>query len=289
MRGRRALGYRWRMRILDSALARPGALAAACCLVALPACAADGPSFDCARVGSQVNRMICASPELAALDRRLADHFRALQGQPGTDTAALQREEAAWLRDVRNPCVDAACVKRAYEARDAELLARSRRAASPAAADETQPFAVEPALWTAVQSLRGSRCEFGDKLLAGSGFGPVPGALPVVSNGSVVVERRRQGADFAFLVDTRGHGCRVVDVVALPPLAQAGRLLQCAVPPDAGAVDPLSTGVGLRRAGQKAPLAYWEVNLAAGQLIRQPLGVLGWTTTLRCQEPETGE
>ena len=34
-----------------------------------PAHAADGPSFDCARVTSKVNKIICASPELSAFDR----------------------------------------------------------------------------------------------------------------------------------------------------------------------------------------------------------------------------
>ena len=251
--------------------------------------AAEGPSFDCARVTSQVNRMICASPDLSARDRQLADDFRALQGQPATDGAALRREEAAWLRDVRDACEDAACVAQAYAARDAELLRRSRHAASPAADDETRPFVVDAGLWADARALRGSTCASGEELPQAAGYGPVPGALPVVSNGSVVRVRRKLGADFAFLLDTRKGKCRIVDVVALPSHAQVGNLLQCVVPAADGSATPLSVGVGLRRAGQKAPIAYWEVDLARGLLVRQPLGVLGWAQTVRCQEPETGE
>ena len=258
---------------------------------ALPAlaAAADGPSFDCARVTSQVNRTICASPDLSARDRELAAHFNAMLGQPGIDGAALRREEARWLHDVRDACQDAACIAQAYAARDAALLGRSRHAASPAADDETKPFAVDAALLADARALRGKACAAGEDVPRALGYVPVPGALPVVANGSVVLVRRRIEADFAFLLDTRHGTCRMVDVVALPPHAQAGNLLQCSVPADDGSAAPQSTGVGLRRAGQKLPIAYWEVDIAHDQFVRQPLGVLGWTQLLRCQEPEVGD
>src|ERR1700759_1227476 len=68
-------------------------LVGALIVTALPALAhaATGPSFDCARVTGRVTRMICASPDLSARDRTLAEHYRALLGQPGTDAADLQR------------------------------------------------------------------------------------------------------------------------------------------------------------------------------------------------------
>jgi uncharacterized protein YecT (DUF1311 family) len=263
-------------------------VAAAAVLPAL-AQAADGPSFDCARVSAQVTRMICASAELAALDRRLAEHFRALQAQPGTDGAALRREEDAWLREVRNPCADEACVKQAYLARDAELLARSRRTAGPAAVDESRPFAVDPGLWVEARGLRGTACIPGGKLLEAGGYAPVPGASTLAFEDGLVIERRRQGADFAFLIDTRHGGCRVADVVALPPRATAGTLLQCRVPAEDGGAGTRSAGVGLRRPGHRTPLAYWEVAPGGPQFVRQPLEVLGWTHVLRCRPPEAGE
>ena len=258
-------------------------------LFASAAHAATGPSFDCARVTSAVNKMICASPELSARDRELSEHYRALLGQPGTDPAALQKEELEWLHQVRDRCPDTACIAQAYSVWDAVLQARSKRMASPAASAETQPFAVEPALMLDARSMLGKACASGQDVPRDAGYLPVAGSLPVVSNGSVVLVRRRIGADFAFLLDTRRDACRMVDVVALPPQSQAGHLLQCTVPPNDGSAAPLSTGVGLRRPGQKAPIAYWEVDVAHGQFIRQPLGVLGWERALRCQEPEVGD
>ena len=257
--------------------------------VATPAHAADGPSFDCARVTSKVNKLICASPDLSALDRQLADHYRALTAQPGIDVPALQRDEQRWLHEVRDPCPDAACIAQAYAVWDAVLLARSQRAASPAAYDETRPFAVDAMLMSDARGLRGKACASGEDVPRSMGFVPVPGALPVVSSGSVVLVRRHLEADFAILLDTRHDGCRMVDAVALPPHAQVGNLLQCMVPSDDGTATPLSVGVGVRRPGQKAPVAYWEVDVEHGQFIRQPLGVLGWVQKVRCQEPEVGD
>ena len=286
--------------------------------------AAPGPSFDCARVTAQVNRTICASPELSALDRQLADHYRVLLAQSGDEAAALQREEVKWLHEVRDPCPDAACIAQAYAVWDAVLVARSRRLAgaasaavnaapgapvglaprqtpgaqtqppvrhgpSPAADAETQPFAVDAALFLDARALRGHACASGEDVPRDAGYLPVPGELPVVGNGSVVLVRRRIGADFAFLLDTRRNACRMVDVVALPARGQVGNLLQCVVPADDGSSTPLSVGVGLRRPGQKAPIAYWEVDVAHGQFIRQPLGVLAWSERVRCQEPEVGD
>ena len=264
-------------------------LLATACLLAAQVHAATGPSFDCSRVTSTVNKLICASPELSARDRELADHYRALLGQPGTDPAALQKEELEWLHQVRDRCPDTACIAQAYSVWDAVLQARSRRMASPAASAETQPFMVDPALMLDARSMLGKPCASGEDVPREAGYLPVAGSLPVVSNGSVVLVRRRIGADFAFLLDTRRGACRLVDVVALPPHAQAGNLLQCTVPPNDGTATPLSVGVGLRRPGQKAPIAYWEVDVAHGQFIRQPLGVLGWAQSVRCQEPEVGD
>jgi uncharacterized protein YecT (DUF1311 family) len=247
--------------------------------------AATGPSFDCSRVTGRVTRMICASPDLSARDRTLAEHYRALLGQPGTDAADLQREEARWLHDVRDVCPDIDCVAQAYDVWDALLLARSRRTASPAAEGETRPFAVEPALMDDARQLRGKPCAPGEDVPRDAGYLPVPGSLPVLGKGSVVLERQRIGAEFAVLLDTR-RGCRMVDVVVLPPRAQVGTLLQCVVPSLDGSATPLSTGVGLRQRGQKALLAYWEVDVENGVLRRQPLGVLGWGETISCRQPD---
>jgi len=257
-------------------------------LASLAHAAAAGPSFDCAHVTGRVTRLICASPDLSARDRTLAEHYRALLAQPGTDAADLQREEARWLHGVRDTCPDEACIAQAYDVWNTLLLARSRRTASPAAEGETRPFAVDPALMDDARSLRGKACAPGEDVPRDLGYLPVPGSLPVVNKDSVVLSRQRIGAEFAVLLDTR-RGCRMVDVVALPPRAQAGPLLQCVVPSRDGSPTPLSSGIGLRPRGQKSLLAYWEIDIQDGVLRRQPLGVLGWGETIRCRQPEFGD
>lgn len=258
------------------------------CALASLAHAATGPSFDCARVTGRVTKMICASPDLSARDRTLAEHYQALLGQPGTDAAELQRDETRWLRDVRDVCPDIDCVARAYDVWDALLVARSRRTASPAAEGETRPFVVDPALMIDARALRGKPCAPGEDVPRDAGYLPVPGSLPVINKDSVVLSRQRIGAEFAVLLDTR-RGCRMVDVVALPPRAQAGPLLQCVVPSRDGSATPLSNGVGLRPRGQKGLIAYWEIDVENGVLRRQPIGVLGWGETIRCRQPEFGD
>src|ERR1700722_8060256 len=99
-----------------------------------------GPSFDCGRAHSSVNKLICVTPDIAALDRKLAADFNNAKYQGGSDGKALQAAEDAWLRDVRNKCADAACLRNAYQARDAQILNDSLRAASPAAYADTIPF-----------------------------------------------------------------------------------------------------------------------------------------------------
>jgi hypothetical protein len=258
------------------------------CALASLAHAATGPSFDCTHVTGRVTKMICASPDLSARDRTLAEHYQALLGQPGTDVAELQRDETRWLRDVRDVCPDIDCVARAYDVWDALLVARSRRTASPAAEGETRPFAVDPGLMLDARALRGKPCAPGEDVPRDAGYLPVPGSLPVINKDSVVLSRQRFGAEFAVLLDTR-RGCRMVDVVALPPRAQAGPLLQCVVPSLDGSARPLSNGIGLRPRGQKGLLAYWEIDIENGVLRRQPIGVLGWGETIRCRQPEFGD
>lgn len=365
-------------------------------LAATAARAESGPSFDCARVSSAINKMVCASPELSARDRALAEHYRALVAQPGVDAVALKRDEELWVRDVRDLCRDLACVGDAYALRDAVLVARTRRMMAsaaaarpaipasaapttppvttvattsapapahaptpapaptvaaarppasavrvvaatsqsafapplppvaaatprssppavtspapapagnalppappaialasvatrvpntPATAAETRPFAADPALLADARALRGQACAPGDDVPRGPGYLPIPGALPAIFDGGVVLSRRRFDADFAFLLDTRRGVCKVVDVVVLPAPTQAGHLQLCAV--QVGGATK-SGGVGVRRTGQADVGVYWEVDLAHGQLLRLPLATLGWEGALQCRAP----
>lgn len=81
------------------------------------------PSFDCARVTSKVEQMVCSSSELAVLDLTVANAYRDAMARPHTDYERRQLKDAQlfWLQEVRNKCQDAACVKAAYEVRERQL------------------------------------------------------------------------------------------------------------------------------------------------------------------------
>ena len=81
------------------------------------------PSFDCARVTSKVEQMVCSSPELAVLDLTVANAYRDAMARHQTDYARRQLKDAQlfWLQEVRGQCQNPACVKAAYEVRARQL------------------------------------------------------------------------------------------------------------------------------------------------------------------------
>lgn len=81
------------------------------------------PSFDCARVTSKAEQMVCSSPELAVLDLTVANAYRDAMARLHTDYERRQLKNAQlfWLQEVRGKCQDAACVKAAYEVRERQL------------------------------------------------------------------------------------------------------------------------------------------------------------------------
>ena len=81
---------------------------------------AQAASFDCGKAASEVEKMICNDDELSKLDESLSKaYLRALtRTHRKRDMVGSQRQ---WLKNERNTCQDAACVKRAYQTRIKEL------------------------------------------------------------------------------------------------------------------------------------------------------------------------
>lgn len=81
------------------------------------------PSFDCARVTSKAESMVCSSPELAILDLAVANAYRDAMARVHTDYERRQLKDAQlfWLQEVRGKCQDAVCMKAAYEVRERQL------------------------------------------------------------------------------------------------------------------------------------------------------------------------
>lgn len=88
-----------------------------------------GPSFDCDKAQSKVEKLICADLELSRNDLLLAKLYAYALGQ--RDKATLQAEQQAWLKE-RDRCRNAACINAAYEKRFAHLPAPAASPAPPA-------------------------------------------------------------------------------------------------------------------------------------------------------------
>lgn len=81
---------------------------------------ATGPSFDCAKANTRVERAICADAELGRLDRQLSMAYRDARTRSSNRTA-LQRQQNIWRREVRDACDDDACIVSAHERRIRQL------------------------------------------------------------------------------------------------------------------------------------------------------------------------
>jgi len=79
-------------------------------------------SFSCAKATRAPERMICGDPELARLDRIMADLFAETRSLllNATQTAEADASQRAWLGR-RNKCADVQCLRRTYFSRVTEL------------------------------------------------------------------------------------------------------------------------------------------------------------------------
>jgi uncharacterized protein YecT (DUF1311 family) len=75
------------------------------------------PSFDCGAATLRVEKMVCASDELAALDRQLAVSFQNAMAVAGTEAAALRQDQISWINQVNTSCADPQCIGEALHDR----------------------------------------------------------------------------------------------------------------------------------------------------------------------------
>lgn len=78
------------------------------------------PSFDCSKVTSRVNKLICSDRELAKLDVSLSGEYKNAMSN-ASDKNALNAQQRLWLKNELNNCNDKACISQTYKARIDEL------------------------------------------------------------------------------------------------------------------------------------------------------------------------
>jgi uncharacterized protein len=88
-------------------------------------------SFDCGRTRTLVEKAICDSPELSALDSQLARAYQDALSQGGRSAAHTRSAQLRWLH-ARNRCDNSLCLTRSYRQRIAELSGSAPALASNA-------------------------------------------------------------------------------------------------------------------------------------------------------------
>lgn len=109
----------------------------------VPQRAAIPPTFNCDKAGTNSEKMICASDELAALDREMARAYRQLFSVAVKRRELLANEQSAWRLSVRDACPDESCISRVMRQRIVVLDKRrteiiQNRAAQDAPAAEAE-------------------------------------------------------------------------------------------------------------------------------------------------------
>lgn len=162
--------------------------------------AEEGPTFDCAKAESSAEKLICAEPELAALDRGLAARFaKALAVAQGLDAGAKEAEDRlratqrGWISG-RDECWKEpelrACVQTAYLRREAELVAgflleQASNIAELSCGDGARRLTI----YEFPTPLPGIRVEEGDGVHVGAqSAAETPGSYYVSSWGGVTLE-----------------------------------------------------------------------------------------------------
>lgn len=77
-----------------------------------------GASFDCTKVTTKVEKIICSDEKLTKLDSNLSQIYSDFYFV----TTEIKSDQREWMKQ-RNQCKDTACIKKAYESRIADLNA----------------------------------------------------------------------------------------------------------------------------------------------------------------------
>jgi uncharacterized protein YecT (DUF1311 family) len=78
------------------------------------------PSFDCGKAASEVEKLICGNPSLAADDAEMATFYKKNIAASGADAATIKQGQRAFIT-TRNQCETVACIAEAYRARHEEM------------------------------------------------------------------------------------------------------------------------------------------------------------------------
>lgn len=90
---------------------------------------AQAASFDCDKAQSKIEKLICMDTGLSALDDALSKVYRETLGLAQNRQKAI-KEQQRWLKEIRNACHDADCLKKVYQDRIDELAQVTEKSVS---------------------------------------------------------------------------------------------------------------------------------------------------------------
>ena len=124
---------------------------------------ANAASFDCAKAGSKVEKMICANPELSKLDEKLNRVYSEALIKV-SDPENLKQRQRGWLKS-RKVCIGVACLRNTYKAQIDVLKLKIARSGQPSSYVPLKEIPKTPAGYIMKQGFGYSICEaFKEKL-----------------------------------------------------------------------------------------------------------------------------
>jgi uncharacterized protein len=88
-------------------------------LILMPA-VSFAAGFNCAKASSAVEKMICGNSEISRMDEDITAAYKEASAK-AQDSAPLIIDQKLWLKNSRNVCKDAECLKKVYQQRITEL------------------------------------------------------------------------------------------------------------------------------------------------------------------------
>jgi uncharacterized protein len=185
-----------------------------------PSAAGNSPSFDCGKVTTMVEKLICTNPELSKLDVSLAETYK----EAVSKDRSIRDDQRAWNVE-KNKCSDVDCLKTTYEDRISELtnfIVRYDRAAlnqGQAQAPTPAPTNVSPAPPLASPNQPAQRYANMDQFIA-------PEICAEYADNPIAAEKQFKGK----LVKIYGPIERIaVDAFGTPFLLISGKPVRCSV------------------------------------------------------------
>lgn len=81
-----------------------------------------GPSFECSKITTEAEKIICNAKDLSDMDVNLEKSFTSALSKADANKVELRNTQLNWIKNIRDKCTDTPCLKAAYETREKELI-----------------------------------------------------------------------------------------------------------------------------------------------------------------------